>query len=235
LSIFKPYQFYPKQEIERRANEIILGMQAKPNFAPKWPFDASRVADFLDLAVVWEHIPPDENGSIAARIFPLERLIEINEDILEHPKGFEASTIAHEIGHWVLHINQEEADALVEQLTMPLGIEVIENPFLCRSASARIYNSSAKIQAEWIEWQANYFASCLLMPQDILKEVLEEARKGRDLTNWRHLYAIANELGVTISNLINRLQDLGWIYIPKDSKQIYPGKAAPSREKRPFG
>jgi hypothetical protein len=29
------------------------------------------------------------------------------------------------------------------------------------------------------------------------------------LTNWRHLYAMKDELGVTISNLKNRLQDLG--------------------------
>lgn len=33
-----------------------------------------------------------------------------------------------------------------------------------------------------------------------------------------------DDLGVTISNLINRLQDLGWIYIPEGSKQIYPRK-----------
>lgn len=32
------------------------------------------------------------------------------------------------------------------------------------------------------------------------------------------------DLEVTISNLTNRLQDLGWIYIPKGSKQIYPGQ-----------
>lgn len=54
---------------------------------------------------------------------------------------------------------------------------------------------------------------------------LEEVRRGRDLTNWRHLYAIREELGVTISNLTTRLKDLGWIYIPLGSKQIYPGKA----------
>jgi glyoxylate utilization-related uncharacterized protein len=55
---------------------------------------------------------------------------------------------------------------------------------------------------------------------------LEDVKRGRDLTKWRHLYAMKDELGVTISNLTNRLQDLGWIYIPTGSKQIYPGKAA---------
>lgn len=68
------------------------------------------------------------------------------------------------------------------------------------------------------------------MPQDIL----EEKRKGRDLTNWWHLYAMKDDLGVTTSNLKNRLQDLGWIYIPKGSRQIYPGNAAPNGQTRLF-
>ncbi|MFM6397849.1 MAG: Zn peptidase, partial [Planktothrix sp.] len=55
---------------------------------------------------------------------------------------------------------------------------------------------------------------------------LEEKRQGRDLTQWRHLYKIKDELGVSISNLTNRLQELGWISIPKGERTIYPGKAA---------
>ena len=47
-----------------------------------------------------------------------------------------------------------------------------------------------------VEWQAQYFASCLLMP----KSILEEKRKGRDLTKWSNLYQIRDELGVSISN-----------------------------------
>jgi hypothetical protein len=217
LRLFKSYKFYPKEEIERLANGLLTQMQATPNFAPKWPFDAGRVADFLDLAIVWDTIPADDVGQIAARILPLERLIEINEDILELPEGFEASTIAHEIGHWVLHINQDVVDRIAEQAE--LGIETSVKPFLCRS-----YNN----QLEKIEWQAQYFASCLLMP----RHILEEKRVGRDLTNWRHLYAIANELGVTISNLTNRLQDLSWICIPPGSRQIYLGEAAASSQKK---
>ena len=56
---------------------------------------------------------------------------------------------------------------------------------------------------------------------------LEEILRGRDLTNWKHLYAIVDDIGVTISNLTNRLQELDWIYIPKNSKQIYRGQGYP--------
>jgi Zn-dependent peptidase ImmA (M78 family) len=72
-----------------------------------------------------------------------------------------------------------------------------------------------------IEWQAQHFAACLLMP----KFKLEEVQRGRDLTNWRHLYAIRDEMGVTISNLTRRLQDLELINIPRGTRQIYPGRA----------
>ncbi|MFM6196049.1 MAG: ImmA/IrrE family metallo-endopeptidase [Planktothrix sp.] len=211
MSVLKPYRFYRRESIERRALEILRQMQTTPNFSPEWPFEASLVADFLDLGVVWDCIPPDEQGAIAARILPTERLIEINEEIQEKPKGFIESTIAHEIGHWVLHINHDQ----LESGALKSSDNRFDEPFVCRGATEESHKAS-------IEWQAQYFASCLLMP----RHVLEEKRQGRDLTQWRHLYKIKDELGVSISNLTNRLQELGWISIPKGERTIYPGKAA---------
>lgn len=177
-------------------------MQQVPKYAPKWPLDASRVAEFLGLDVVWDSLASDEKGQIAARILPLEHLIEINEDIPKLLSGFGESTIAHEIGHWVLHINSE---AVAQALHLQrLGRTIQVEPLLCRSQS----------NLEGIEWQAQYFASCLLMPEYKLKEV----SKGRSLTRWRHLYEMAQELGVTISNLTYRLKDIGWIYLSDNSR-----------------
>jgi len=229
VNLFKQYRFYPKDEIERKANDVLAIME-KENFPPRWPFDATRTADALEINVEWDKIPPDDEGAIAARILPLERKIEINEDILKLPKGFDQSTIAHEIGHWVLHVNQDEADGIVKQLGLNLGMEEAVKLFLCRSAGDKVNQIIGKSQLDNIEWQAQYFAGCLLMP----RYKLEEERRGRDLTRWSHLYAIQKDLGVTISNLTNRLQDLGWIYIPKGSKQIYPGDIAPHGQTRIF-
>jgi Zn-dependent peptidase ImmA (M78 family) len=203
-NIFKPFRFMPKAEIEVKATEILQQMQQEPNYIPKYPLDTSRVAEFLGLDVVWDSIPDDRDGAIAARILPLERLIEINENIPKLRGGFGESTIAHEIGHWVLHINPEAVDRLLELRERGLFIRV--QPLLCRNET----------QLSGIEWQAQYFASCLLMPQDKLREICQ----GRDLTKWRHLYEMAQAMGVTISNLIHRLKDLGWIYLPENSRQI---------------
>jgi Zn-dependent peptidase ImmA (M78 family) len=216
LDIIKPYRYIPDSEIEAKANDILKRMQATPKYAPKWPLDATRVAEFLGLDVVWDRIAPDSQGQIAARILPLERLIEINEDILERPKGFEESTLAHELGHWVLHIDQKAAGIFEERIKH--GIDIDVQAFLCRPLGVHLQK---------IEWQAQRFASHLLMPQYIL----EEMQIGKDLTRLPHLYAMAKDLGVTISNLKNRLKQLNWIIIPPDSKIIYLGKSAPCRKK----
>ncbi|MDJ0687664.1 MAG: ImmA/IrrE family metallo-endopeptidase [Xenococcaceae cyanobacterium MO_188.B32] len=205
LDIFPPFRFISKVEIEAIALEILVKMHPKPNYIPKYPLDASRVAEFLGLDIVWDVIADDEQGQIAARILPLEYLIEINENISQLQGGFAESTIAHEIGHWVLHIDVEQV-ARYKRLQNK-GINIQAKPLVCRSA-----NHSAGI-----EWQAQYFAGCLLMPQYILVQL----KQGKDLTRWSHLYSLADELGVTISNLIHRLQDLGWIYLAPNSRQIH--------------
>ncbi len=209
MKVIKKYEFLPKDEIERRAEDVLMGVQANRKRPLKFPLDAGHLAESLGLDMDCGNIPADEDGVIAAMILPTTRKIIINEKSLDFPRGFEESSIAHEIGHWELHIDR---DALVQfEEDKQEGKEVIIEPFLCRNVNAR----------KGIEWQAQYFAACLLMP----KFKLEEVQRGRNLTNWKHLYAIADELGVTISNLKYRLQDLELIYMTKNSKQIYPGKA----------
>ncbi len=205
MSIFRSFRFISKIEIEACALDIWLKMQATTNYVPKLPLDASRVAEFLGLDIVWDTIPDDEQGAIAARILPLEKLIEINENIPQLRGGFGESTIAHEIGHWVLHIDSEAVQRYSR--LQKKGVQVPVKPLLCRSGN----------NLAGIEWQAQYFASCLLMPQHLLTELKQD----KDLTRWQHLYQIAAELGVTISNLTTRLQDLGWIYLDSNSRQIY--------------
>ncbi len=223
MSIFKPYRYYRKEAIEYQANNVLRRMaQRGDQFAPCWPFDVTLVADFFDLGVIWERIPPDEQGAIAARILPLQRCIEINEEILDKPQGFQESTLAHEIGHWVLHINHEATREIGDRLITDLSLATDE-PFVCRGSrevSSPLNHASV---LESMEWQAQYFAGCLLMP----RRILEEKRQGRDLTYWSHLYEMREELGVSISNLVNRLQDLEWIYLDKKTRkrEIYPGKA----------
>lgn len=202
MSVFRPFRFISKLEIEAAALAVWLQM-SQQHEEPSLPVDASLIAEFLGLDLVWDMIADDEQGAIAARILPLDKLIEINENIPQLKGGFGESTIAHEIGHWVLHIDTEQVERFIR--LRQKGMKVQVKPFLCRSSNlARI------------EWQAQYFAGCLLMPQHVLNELKQD----KDLTKWQHLYQMAEELGVTISNLTTRLQDLGWIYLDADTRRI---------------
>ena len=205
MSVFRPFRFIPKLEIEAAALGVWLRME-ESQCQPKLPVDASVIAEFLDLDIVWDSIPKDKQGTIAARILPLEKLIEINDDIPQLKGGFGESTIAHEIGHWVLHIDTEKVESYLR--LRQKGVDVRVKPFLCRSSEDAIAR---------IEWQAQYFAGCLLMPQHILTLLQQD----KDLTKWPDLYKMTEELGVTISNLTTRLQDLGWIYLDKETRKIY--------------
>lgn len=195
MPIIKPLRFLSKHDIECRALDVLEAMKRAASAMPTFPLDTSLVAEFLGLDVVWDRIPDDGAGAIAARILPLERLIEINEDLPQIEGGLGESTLAHEVGHWVLHIDHE-AIARVERL-QKRQVTINTAPLLCREES----------DEQGREWQAQYFATCLLMP----RFVLEPAVQGKDLKQWSSLYAIADELGVTISNLVHRLKDLGWI------------------------
>ena len=208
MNVFRPFRYISKLEIEAAALKVLIAMEADAGKPLNYPLDATTVAEFLGLDVVWDSIPDDVQGQIAARILPLDKLIEINEDIPQLREGFGESTLAHEIGHWVLHIDVPEVERQIRLHRR--GIRLNVPPLLCRSID----------DLDGIEWQAQYFAGCLLMPQHILNVVTAE----KQLTKWQHLYQVADSLGVTISNLIHRLQDLGWIHLESDSKKIYAGK-----------
>ena len=74
------------------------------------------------------------------------------------------------------------------------------NPLLCRNVE----------YMGVIKFRFQYFAIFILMIQDILFRI----KQGKDLTQWQDLYQTKEALGVTISNLVHRLRDLGSISIP---------------------
>lgn len=214
MSIIKPLRYIGKQEITAIADRLLAQMRSSP-LPPKWPQVADHAADFLKLDIQWERFDPVRDGVVAAKIYPATKEIYLNEafPLIVDSSGFYQSTLAHEIGHWLLHVNLDDVD-----------IQAIESDrervFLCRSLDEKkVKVRHEKTLEEWREWQAQYFASCLLMPVD----KLEQVRQGRNLTNWQHLKAISDELGVTSSNLCNRLQDLEYIQKAANSNRLYPG------------
>ncbi len=217
MDVIKPYKFISKEQLETIASELRHKVESgRTRRRLSAESIAEGIADSLELNIMWESIPADRTGEIAAMIFPTKQMIIINSNVSEFEKdGFRQSTIAHEIGHWVLHINQQAVEKYIDRDEDITEVEKQPQPFLCRSIQSS--------QVSKIEWQAQYFAGCLLMPE----YKLMDAQRGRDLTNWKHLYAMTEDLGVTISNLTFRLQSLNWIRLTSGSKQIYPGVNMP--------
>ena len=217
MDVIKPYKFIPKDSIERIATELRQKVELGRKRRLSAESIAETIADSLDLNIMWESIPADKKGKIAAMIFPTKQMIIINSNVSEFEKnGFRQSTIAHEIGHWILHINQQAVEKYIDRDESIIEVTNQPQPFFCRSfqSSKEDFNR---------EWQAQYFAGCLLMP----KYKLIDAQRGRDLTQWKHLYPMAEDLGVTISNLKVRLKDLVWIIVNDSTRQIYPGRNMP--------
>lgn len=103
-----------------------------------------KVAEFLNIKVVYEDLPSTESGYFRSR----GGAFTIGINSKHHPKR-QRFTLAHELGHFCLHKGKNDV--------------VFEDEVLYR-----IENSSS------IEYAANEFASRLLIPQDRLEEKINE-------------------------------------------------------------
>jgi hypothetical protein len=160
------------------------------------------------------------------------RLICINERLLEQgPEGRLIFTCAHEVGHWVLH--RRYAQVAKRQ-------SVTEDVIVCRTGNAR----------ERIEWQADYFAGCLLMPEEAVvssfhaafardalvlhntKSTIGPAGRFIDpcVENWARIAAMMCEAGgftnVSMHAMIIRLQELGLLINRTDAPVGWEESAA---------
>ena len=121
--------------------------------------------------------------------------IFVNASIEDH-EGRYTFTIAHEIGHHVLH--KELYDELISDRSQVLCREEKRKPL--------------------IEQQADRFAAALTMPRRMLADEVEKYGKpmprtlGDTLRLANHLNQKCGFLNVSISALVNRLKDLGLVH-----------------------
>jgi len=82
--------------------------------------------------------------------------------------------ICHEFGHYILHqklsINQELLDSFNDsEYNFTTGKHNLKNP------------------RQWIEWQANYFSSCLILPESSLTARLWLSMQRRGLNKGNYV------------------------------------------------
>ena len=207
-----------KARISKTASRLMADYEARMGFSVTPPIPVEDIIErHLGLTLSFDDLEeklgmPDVLGATYVR----SRRIVVNERLLEaRYEGRLVFTFAHEVGHWVLHRACAE-----EAARRGRASETI----VCRAGCAK----------EPIEWQADYFAACLLMPEAAVIRafdatygtdalVLHNAQRtlGRPglgciepcAENWPSLASMVCEIGgftnVSKQAMIIRLQDLG--------------------------
>lgn len=165
-------RYMTDQEYEDEAVLLLaeFGRQHVEVSAPPVPID-DIVADYLRLSVFYKDLK-NEFGvdDVLGALWVNKRQVDIDLGLVpeENPSmlGRYHFTLAHEAGHWRLHRHLFQKKANQLQL-LPAGAERPE--YICRSADA-----------DPIEVQANRFASCLLMPREMVKRAWHEWRGSMD-------------------------------------------------------
>ena len=113
----------------------------------------------------------NENSQVVEGIFDRNTILIneflANEENQEHRLYF---TLAHEVGHWYLqrkdaYIDSGQQSLFVEDTTKSSVNRFIDNIDILKNLKRK----KLVTEEDWLEWQANYFASCILMPKKMFK------------------------------------------------------------------
>ena len=142
-------QWLPKESISKSASDLLRSYEQVVRHPVHPPIPVEHIIErYLGLSLRFEDLEARLGmDDVLGATFVRSKTISINQRLLENKsEGRMMFTCAHEAGHWVLHRQYvEEATRRGDQ---EVGI-------ICRTKDARLP----------MEWQADYFASCLLMPE----------------------------------------------------------------------
>jgi tetratricopeptide (TPR) repeat protein len=213
LQIKSQVSYLSDVELEILADSLLERYQREiePIFGP--PVPVEKIADFLlELNIEWLDIPDTDKEPILAYLHPNSRTIRFNErrlDYFEQYPGVYEYTLAHEIGHYQLHVLAEDG---FEANSWPDQVYVYRH---------------RQADKDRREWQAERFASYLLMPASLLVPAIERV----NLQHWPDLYQLRDRFSVSITALRIRLETLGYLHVAPNGR-IYPNQSAAAGDRR---
>lgn len=225
--------FLPKQDIEEIAESYALDFCPKILEKPQ-PIDIESFLEFyLGLNMDYQYLSND------GRYLGMMVFNDTNRVIIYDPEKNEADylhadantvivdnrllagnqrhryryTCAHEGGHSIFHAAYY-CNAIPE--SFPLYAPLPEDSSAIVQCSEDDMKSVTK-GGKWppkktMEWQANYFASALLMPRMAVDAVMEKFTAGIEISNKRYAMtqAVSEVFDVSMDAATNRLKELGW-------------------------
>lgn len=184
--------FIPLPRIERAACKLLMDYGQKFGRIAEPPVPVEEILECqLDLAFEFDDLSArfGSDDVLGASYLDLRSVvIDTSLDPEEHPQheGRYRFTVAHEIGHWVLHVPKIMAER--NQLTL-FDLGEPPPPIVCRSSQAK----------EPRETQADIFAGQLLMPEDLVREAWRSLSGGaavnvhEEIRELRGAYRLADD------------------------------------------
>ncbi|MHB1000801.1 MAG: ImmA/IrrE family metallo-endopeptidase [Armatimonadota bacterium] len=177
--------------LEQKAAELIRRYASQRHWVPSLPLPIDSIIEHtLDLYIEYDTIPEAIGTTVWGCIDPGRRTITLNSrhtEVFDNCPGLERFTLGHEVGHWIMHVDQSE---LLQHNMFEDSPEVL----ICRDGDDSIY-----------ERVADRFAAFLLMPRDLL---LSELPK-QDVNLRVGFRELAKRINVSYTALHFRLQKLG--------------------------
>ncbi len=143
-----------KEEISKETDELLNQWAIFTEQEVKPPIPVEAIAEkYLEFTLEYDNLDeilgiPDVLGATWAE----GKKMVINNSLLDGAEGRITFTCSHEIGHWILHRRY-----LSDQLLRLHDPGDSDQPnVVCRMSASKLRG----------EWQADYFGSCLLMPQE---------------------------------------------------------------------
>lgn len=193
-------QYFSPKKLESLADDLLARYERECGSTVQPPIQAESIAESIGLNILWDEIPEEPGTTTHGALIPEKRLIVLNESrlqLLESTQGLYNTTIAHEIGHWVLHVDH----AALDHASLPeLAYDTSPAPESGRD--------------KWDERNAHQFMGYLLMPSRLLTPNL----KRQNLQDWRNLYHLRETFDVTPTALKIRLEKLNLTYLDPERK-----------------
>ena len=171
--------------VRRRKIQAIVKNLLAENAIKEAPVPVTRIARACGARISRDSLEGDLSGFLYSK--DKQALIGVNT---HHSMTRQRFTIAHELGHFLLH-NQDEHIHVDHEFR----VRFRRNPLSSEGTDTN-------------EREANFFAASLLMPEEFMERDLEHEI---DLFDEDFLQNLARKYGVSTQALVNRLKNLGYI------------------------
>lgn len=192
--------------VEQYAADLLRRWVGRADAPLVLPVPVERIAeDVCDLSILWEPIPEAAGCTTLAELRPTERLIVINErrkPLFDDTPYLYNTVLAHEVGHWWLHVDRVALDQpMLPGFSLPGLVVHRHDP------------------DSWEERHAKWFASYLLLPRDLLAMLLV----GREVRGLTDMYHLRDHCNVTLTVMRIALERMGHAYVD-DNGRVHPSK-----------